>query len=692
MKLYACILSVISLSLVMEGWSQSNDPSVKVMGRATHHSVKLRWGPDAPSAWQLANEYGYTIERVTLSVNGRMLENPVRTILNNTPLKPAEQNLWETAIDQDDYVAIAAQAIFGETFELEDYHSDMVKVIHKARELESRFSFALFSADQSPRAAELSGLYFEDKTVDPAARYVYRVYANVPARLLKIDTGFVFLGVPDYKSLPKIRDVNAQFDDRMAMISWNGGLMDKIYNSFWVERSDDKGKTFKKITERPIVNTYSGEVPSTNTVYKIDTLSANDIVYHYRVIGINGFGEMGPPSDTVSGFGRSSFSYNASIFKHNINSDGRVELEWTFPEAGAPLVKSFDLMRMNLKTKVAEKVMADIDRSARQIIDDKPRSSNYYIIAANDKYGRSNRSFPYLVQLEDSIPPAPPVEVDGSIDTLGHVYLTWKANEEDDLAGYHIYKANFRSDEFIMIPGSIVETNAYVDTIELSNLTEEIHYKVQAVDKRFNPSDFSRVITVKKPDVVPPVPPVFKLIKSDSSGVYMSWIRSSSEDADLHLLYRKHETDAEWELIKTFTRTDTTAIFRDMSVQHRTSYSYTILAVDDDGLESVPASPVNLRWIALDPYPPVESIYYTIDKSKKSITVSWDYMHGEIDKFLVYKANNGKPLQLYKSISATEQQVSDSYNISDTNVEYRIVASFKTGERTRLSKPVTIKM
>src|SRR5690606_37907332 len=107
--------------------------AIKLQGRATQQSIKLRWAPDSPAAWHFTNKYGYTIERITLTVNGQTLSRPIRTILNNTPLKPAREESWEMYIDADDYVAIAAQAIFGETFELtNNYSSDMLKVINKA--------------------------------------------------------------------------------------------------------------------------------------------------------------------------------------------------------------------------------------------------------------------------------------------------------------------------------------------------------------------------------------------------------------------------------------------------------------------------------------------------------------------------------------------------------------------------------
>jgi fibronectin type 3 domain-containing protein len=673
--------------------NEALDPAVKVQGRATDRSIKLRWGPNTPATWQLANQYGYTIERIKLTENGKSVQNPTKEILNKLPIKPALQQLWEPHIDNDDYVAVAAQAIYGETFELtEDDKSNVLKVINKAKELESRFSFTLFSADQSVKAAQLSGLYFEDENIAPATRYLYRIYANIPREILKVDTGFVFLGLEDYAPLPKPKDFKVSFQDQTALLSWNGELYQKIYNSFWVERSDDEGKTFRRISRQPIVNAFSGDQPKTRSVFRLDSLASNDIVYHYRVMGVNAFGEIGPPSDVASGSGKPIFAYSASITRHEITADGKARLEWTFPEEGKALLKSFELIRVNQATKVQTELKKDLDKNLRSIEDEKPQSTNYYVIRAVDKYGRKNNSFPYLVQTEDSIPPAAPVELTGIIDTLGRVHLEWKGNLDEDLLGYSIYRANFSTEEFIQKPGPIITTNSYVDTVRLTTLTEKIFYKVRAFDKRFNPSDFSAVLVLKKPDKMPPVPPVLSKISSDSLGIRIEYIFSNSDDVVEHLLYRKAGHDQEWNLIKTIKKADTMRYYIDSEVKHKVNYEYTMLAVDDDGLESVPAPPVSGIFIDNDPYPVVESIFFSVDKVKKTITVSWTYNSHDVDKFLIYKSSNDRPLALFKSVDSNVNELNDSFGVSDSKIEYRVVAGFKSGERTRSSKPVVVKM
>jgi uncharacterized protein len=690
---FPIIIAITAFGLVSSGYAQPEKPAIKIQGKSTQRSIKIRWAPNTPTVWHFANQYGYTVERITLSENNKVLPQPIRVTLTKNPLKPSEQKFWEPHMDTDDYVAVAAQAIFGETFELTDnYASDMVKVVNKSREQESRFSFALFAADQSIKAAELSGLYIEDETIAPRAKYLYRVYANIPAEILKVDTGFVYVGLQDYQPLPKVPDMRAQFEDRIVNLSWNGSLLEKTYNSFWVERSDNGGKTFNKITKQPIVNAYPGTSRKSTLIFKTDSIPNNDTRYHYRVMGVSAFGEVGPPSDTVSGVGKPVFAYSAAVETHAISIDQQVALSWSFPAKGSPVLKSFDLLRLDPPTKKYSLVKAGLDKNAREVVDESPRSSNYYVIRAWDRYGRSNNSFPYLVQLEDSIPPMPPVSITGTIDTLGRVFLNWEANREEDLLGYNVYRSNFTSEEYIQVPGPIWTTNSYVDTIKLNNLSEKIYYKLRAVDKRFNPSGFSEVLALEKPDIIPPTPPVFKQIKRDSTGILISWEKSGSEDVDRHLLYRKSDQETEWTLVKSVVKPDTASRYLDESVKHRVMYYYTLIAMDDDGLESIPAPPLNLRWMDTNPFPAIENIFYKIDKQKKRIDLTWTYSEQQVEKFLVYKSKNGGPLVLYKSLEGTTRELIDEYILSDVTVEYRIVAGFTTGEKTRVSKALIVKI
>jgi uncharacterized protein len=685
-----CLAAILVLVGSIHLCAQHKTRGMAMVARSTGSTIKLRWAPTDPVLWQFGNTHGYILERITITENNRMVRKH-KVKLKDVPFGPAPQEHWERFIEFDNYVAISAQAIFGKDFDLRSSEqSSIVKVVQKAKELESRFSFALFSADQSVKAAELSGLYFEDATAAPFTKYLYRVYADLPPNIVNADTGIVYIGLQDHYPLPAVSDLQASFDDRRVMLSWNILRVDKIYTSYWVERSED-GRSFKRITQEPIVNTFKGEQRKSRMMYRADSLPSNEDRYYYSVKGVNAFGEVGPGSDTVSGFGRPTFPYSAIIDSHEMNENGSVELHWSFPSVGEGLLNTFSLVRLDIKSKQSQPVFTKITKDSRSIVDPAPRSSNYYVVTSIDRFGRSNNSFPYLVQLEDSIPPSFPKNVSGRIDSSGSVYLQWKPSDEADVLGYGVYRSNSLTEEFIQVPTPILETNRYVDTISLNNLSEAIHYRITAIDRRYNTSDFSDVLTLKKPDLIKPVPPVLKRIENDSLGILIKWEPSGSEDVVRHEVYKRSIYDSLWVLINSTTKDDTAGAFVDTEVQHNTQYYYTMIAVDDDGLESLPISPVSMIRKETSPYPKVEQIFFSVDKESKQLNLKWIYDQKNVTSFLIYKTVNGKT-SLFKEVNASTRSLSDNLSNSDHSIQYTISARFIKGEKSPLSKPTIVKL
>ncbi|MGB3463730.1 MAG: hypothetical protein WBA74_00595, partial [Cyclobacteriaceae bacterium] len=424
----------------------------------------------------------------------------------------------------------------------------------------------------------------------------------------------------------------------------------------------------------------------TRMMIRIDSIPSNNTKYWYRVRGIDSFGEVGPPSDTVSGSGKPLFAFNSEIISHEVNNAGQVAVSWTFPEEGSNMLKGFDLLRFDQRTKTYSVVAEDINSSARIYRDETPRATNYYVISSKDNYGRRNNSFPYLVQLEDSIAPGKPMGFKGEIAADGQVKLSWNENPENDVSGYKLYRANFANAQFIALPGEIIEGTTYVDTISLGTLTETIFYKLQALDYRYNPSELSEPLELKKPDLIPPNSPVFTAVKADSAGVLLDWEFSSSEDVVEYLLYKKSEDDARWGLIRTIPAIASESFFLDESVVHRKAYAYTMVAVDDAGIESEPAPPVSIKWRSRSPYPAIDNLYYNVSQEEREIAVSWSYNQPNVSKYKIYKSINGRPFTLVKTVTGDTTEWKDEFSINEEQVSYRIVAAFTNGDSSEFSK------
>jgi uncharacterized protein len=688
---FIVILLSSSTYLAAQNVEKEIHPKIEVIARAKQDAIMLRWAPNTPGTWKLANKYGYIVERYTLLRDGVLLDNVEKEMIAGTPIKPIPLEDWEALADRDDYAAIAAQALYGEEFDItEDMGDDMTKVVNQSNELETRFSFALFAADQSLETAEASGLMFVDKTAKKNEKYLYRVYTPIERQKVAIDTGFVYIGIADYKELPKPLDLKGDFMDRAVMLSWNRLYFENTYNSYIVERSDDDGKTFQPISEQPLINTYAQETPNSDVMFKLDSLPENNKNYAYRIKGISPFGEISPPSDTIVGMGKTRLEVMPVITNTEVIDNKIINIIWEMPPDENVKIAGFKVNRTDNASEPYETLIEDLDPTTRTYTDLNPNGTNYYVVQAVDEYGSMTSSFPMLAQLIDSFPPLAPVQIVGKIDTTGIVHLSWKANEEEDLLGYRVYWSNFLNAEYTQITKSAMKDNFFVDTVSIETLTKKVFYKVVAIDQHFNHSALSESFALKRPDIIPPVPPVFTAVNSTSAGINLTWVKSSSEDVVNHLLYRRTTGESGWRLLAVFDNIDTTA-YSDLTPVLKKQYEYTIIAIDDSKLESEPAKPVKAKRIDNGIRAEIKKVFVSVDRDNDQILLAWEYPEAQVENFLIYRAEEGELSRLYKLVPGADKLFKDETLSINTVYRYRVKAAYIDGGESPFSKEIVVK-
>jgi hypothetical protein len=77
------------------------------------------------------------------------------------------------------------------------------------------------------------------------------------------------------------------------------------------------------------------------------------------------------------------------------------------------------------------------------------------------------------------------------------------------LLGYRVLWANDSTHEFSSRTNEIWMDTTFVDTVSLNTLTRNVYYRIVAVDTRYHHSAPSDILELVRPDVVPPVAPIF---------------------------------------------------------------------------------------------------------------------------------------------------------------------------------------
>lgn len=682
--MYKIITSLVFLCIAIAGFGQNN--GVKLIASPRQDSIMLRWAPVNVYTWNLANKYGYRVQRYTIVQGKKVVKEVTELELTTAPLKPKPIEEWEPFAD-DKYVSIAAECIFGGAYIDVPTGFNPHFAYKKYKEELHRFSFALYAADQSVKTAILSGLYFVDKTALPKEKYLYKVFVNCPDTLA-VDTASAFTGISEYAPLPKPLDFTATWGNKKVDLSWNILYLSHYYNAYSIEKSLDMGKTYHRISENNAIQV-SDPGENAEFQYKSDTLASNDETVYYRVRGITPFGEISPPSDSVFGKGILPLENPPVMINEDIINNTYIKLDWLYPDEMNKYITGFKVYRSSKPKGQKTMIFKGTDPAARSFTDSTPFITNYYLISVYNAGDEKLSPIHSFVSRVDSFPPLPPVNLQGNIDSLGGVHLSWKANTDEDLDGYRLYHADNPAFEFALVFPSIIRDTLCVDSVNLKVLDKHIYYRLKAIDVRDNQSGFSEILTLKRPDIIPPVPPVIKNISvTDKNLATLLWVNSSSIDVVSHQIYRKTNQDTAFQLIATLGKGDSIrSDYTDKTVVPGRSYIYYICAVDDSKLMSQPS---NKGYVTL------KSDEEEVLKLKRKVytdkvKLTWEIdMEKQVKKVLVYRSVNQGNMQVLGY--STQSEYWDNKLSPETEYNYCIKVEFIDGTTSVLSKTVSAKM
>jgi hypothetical protein len=682
-KVYKNILSGIICLLCVQAYGQEA-ASVRAVGRAQQQKkqVLIRWGVTDARAWKLSNQYGFKVTRFTVIRDKVMLTTPERKDLG--VFKPAVAAAWEKAAGEDEYTAIIAQALYGESFEVTGADGEgLLSAVNKAEEAEQRFILSLYAAERSFNAALLAGWGLADTEVRENEKYLYRISAAVPASILSIDSAAVFIGLQDHYELPAVSDISALFSDKAAMLSWDYDGLKDHYNAFYLERSSD-GTNFYRVTQKPVMKMSEDEnrkVPG--RIHYVDTLGMNGVTYYYRVVGVTPFGETGPPSKTVSGVGKKLLAYVPHVTRSAIDETGKLHIEWEFESAGNPLIKGFSLNQSATEQGPYVPVVKDISPGKRSALYDKLFDTNYFTITAEAIDGESRTSMPVLVQPLDSIPPAAPGGLHVQVDSAGVVKMTWNANGEKDLFGYKVFRAYVKNAELTPLTDTVFFGTSFIDTVSMRMTNRKIFYAVTALDRRFNQSPFSPLVAALKPDVIPPTSPVFTRYELADYKVNLTWADSHDKDVASHALYRKADDENEWKLLQRF-KSVTPGAYTDAEVARGHRYTYTLISKDSSNHESKPAGPVSMKVPGNPDDLGVNLFNAYVDHDKRYIELFWTDDLKNVEEYQLYRKKKGDPTTLWRIVQHPEKRIVDEQLVINTEYTYGIRVVTKAGEMSRM--------
>lgn len=666
--------------------NDSTKLQIQVLARTSPDSIVLRWAPTNPSAWISTIQNGYTIERYTLVRDGDLVRPPEKKELVDI-LKPWPEEEWEQLVNGDKYAAIAAQSLYGSDFELAIDVTNVFQIVSKVQENQMRYSFALYAADLSRPVSIAMGLRFTDHEVKENEKYLYRIW-SIHENDTIVGSAFV---KPEFYELPIPLEFTADFKGNMVSLKWDQSYHRGIYTAYIVERSED-GKVFKPISEEALVTLSNDDKPESKYQYATDSLPSTPIEFSYRVKGLTPFGEVGPPTEPISG-GSSIVINEVPYIRSSDSPDNKViNLNWEFPPESEPGLKGFEIRRMtspkSMQVTLNKNLIAPASRTYQDI---SPQKNNYYQVIGISLSGEEFKSPVHLSQLIDSIPPGIPLGLVGKVDENGKVSFSWKPNEDDDIYGYRIYRGNNLNAEFSQITIEPINETEYADSISLKTLDKFIYYQVMAIDKSQNHSGLSKLLALELPDQVPPVSPVFLPFVADKNRVNLQWLPSSSDDVVNYAVYGQKQNALEWERIGVIPHSeDSIMTFSVSGLTEGEKMNFTVVAIDRSGLESPPAAPITASKLVSAVKPPVKISQPVVDRQAKKIQLSWTYEEGVVNKYQVYRSRQGEENKLYATIDGSAKDFVDTRLEMNTIYFYQVIATFSSGAKSAFGEKIKV--
>ena len=207
----------------------------------------------------------------------------------------------------------------------------------------------------------------------------------------------------------------------------------------------------------------------------------------------------------------------------------------------------------------------------------------YYRVTALDGTNTSAPSNTASATPVDRVPPAAPTGVaaaDRPSDQGGVVVVSWAANTDADLAGYHVYRAAMSGGVFTRVNPALITAASYTDAGLVNGTT--YYYVVRAQDTSGNESADSVEVSVAPVDNIAPLPPTALAVSdhpADQGGALdLAWTASASTNVAGYHVYRSLTSGTGYVRLTTAPLAGST--FTDTGLTDGIAYFYVVRAVD----------------------------------------------------------------------------------------------------------------
>ncbi|GAB3249346.1 hypothetical protein GCM10027347_06380 [Larkinella harenae] len=537
------------------------------------------------------------------------------------------------------------------------------------------FGMNAYTDNEFARAA---GMYYKDHTVTVGKTYEYAVSAvfngkeyswaiSAPVRAgdFRPETAPTGLKIVQQKT----RQIALSWDIRTDVLAYN------VYR-----RRENGGEV--KLNKKPVVvvDALNGKRPSTQFTDTDSTLKVGE-TYYYRIAALDPFVNAGEMSQTAwLTLKDLDPPVGATALRGQIGKKG-IRLSWK-PSPSRDCI-GYKLFRGIAIDKPFQPVLPRLLATADTTFTDETAvegATYYYYLQTEDQAGNTVTTPPIQVTHPDLTPPAQPMGLAVQTDTLGHIVLSWRANQETDLKGYFVYRAlDNKTDNYAQLQLNPLTGTVFRDTLPRSN-RNVFFYRITAVDNSDNESQ-PALITVRLPDHQPPRAPMLLTPAPAADSVRLEWTVPVSDDVRNYQILRRNDGEKQAAFL-VVGRT----VQRQFTDRHVTGgiYSYAVLAIDSAGNQSKPSLPKVVEISGRNSLTAPKDVKVRLDERAKTMMVSWTIPPQPAD-FAGYRVLARDQGETFRAVTPLLTEAQATLTDWETGAEYEIavVAISQTGQQLK---------
>ena len=298
-----------------------------------------------------------------------------------------------------------------------------------------------------------------------------------------------------------------------------------------------------------------------------------------------------------------------------------------------------------------------------------------------DAAGGTNTKINYVdVVAADVAAPAAPAGLTATAGE-GQNSLSWTANAEPDLAGYHVYASTEATvaltPENRLTPATPQTGTTFTHT-GLTNGTA-YHYVVVAVDQAGNASPASTTATATPADTTAPGAPTALQATAGDSKIDLAWTAPPAADVKEYRVFRAEGGTVEATGTPLATVTHPTATYSDTTAPNGTQYTYAVVAVDQSGNLSPASNPSSAT--AADTVAPGAPTNVNASPGDAKVTLTWSgpAQTDDVQSYRIYRAESPitdiQPLAPTHTVNAADGTTLEDTGLTNgTTYYYRVTA------------------